>query len=60
MRIKPLLDHPQEKHTRDTILYIVLCTTIAGVDSWIGIQGYTEDNADFLKTFIELPYDIPT
>lgn len=49
-----------KKHPLDSILYIVLCGTIAGVDSWIGYQDYAEHHFEILKTFIDLPHGVPS
>lgn len=49
-----------KKHPLTSILYIVLCGTMAGIDSWIGFQDYAEEHQDLLKNFIELPNGVPS
>jgi predicted transposase YbfD/YdcC len=41
-------------------LYIVLCGTLAGIDSWIGFQDYAEEHEEILRSFIDLPYGAPS
>ena len=40
-----------KKHPLENVLYIVLCGTVSGVDSWIGFQDYAEEHFD-----IDLPH----
>lgn len=49
-----------KKHPLESILYIVLCGTMAGVDSWIGYQDYAEEHEEILGQFIDLPHGIPS
>jgi predicted transposase YbfD/YdcC len=49
-----------KKHPLESILYIVLCGTMAGVDSWIGYQDYAEEHEEILKEFIDLPNGPPS
>lgn len=55
----PRIDRTR-KHPLESILYIVLCGTIAEVDSWIGYQDYAEEHMEILKTFIDLPNGAPS
>ena len=48
------------KHPLESILYVVLCGTIAGVDSWIGYQDYAEEHFEILRTVIDLPHGVPS
>lgn len=60
---KDITDHRidrTKKHPLESVLYIVLCGTIAGIDSWIGYQDYGEEHYDLLCKFIDLPYGIPS
>ena len=41
-----------KKHPLVSILYIVLCGTMSGIDSWIGFKDYCEEHQDLLKQFI--------
>lgn len=49
-----------KKHPLESILYIVLCGTMAGVESWIGYEDYAEAHEEILKEFIDLPHGIPS
>lgn len=49
-----------KKHPLESILYIVLCGTMAGLDSWVGFQDYAEEHAELLGTFIDLPHGTPS
>lgn len=42
------------------ILTIVICATIAGADSIIGILKWAEQHIGWLETVIELPYGLPS
>lgn len=49
-----------KKHPLTSILYIVLCGTMAGIDSWIGFEDYAEEHQDLLRKFIDLPNGVPS
>lgn len=49
-----------KKHPLESILYIVICGTMAGIESWIGYQDYAEEHEEILKQFIELPHGPPS
>ncbi len=55
----PRIDRTK-KHPLESILYIVLCGTMAGIDSWIGYQDYAEEHEEVLKQFIDLPNGPPS
>jgi hypothetical protein len=60
---KDINDHRIErtkKHPLTSILYIVLCGTMAGIVSWIGLQDYAEEHQDLLNQFIDLPNGVPS
>jgi predicted transposase YbfD/YdcC len=47
-------------HPLESILYIVLCGTMAGIDSWIGYADYAEAHQDELAKVIDLSAGIPS
>lgn len=49
-----------KKHPLESILYIVLCGTISGIDSWIGYEDYAEEHEEILKQFIDMPNGPPS
>jgi len=55
----PRIDRTK-KHPLDSILYIVLCGTMAGIESWIGYSDYAEAHLDILQELIDLPYGAPS
>jgi len=55
----PRIDRTK-KHPLESVLYIVLCGTMAGIDSWIGYQDYAEEHEDILKQFVDLPHGPPS
>ena len=55
----PRIDRTK-KHPLESILYIVLCGTMAGIDSWIGYQDYAEEHEEILKQFIDMPNGPPS
>lgn len=59
------LDDPrQEKHSsRHQLIDILMLTIIAvicGADNWVAIEKFGELKQEWLKTFLELPYGIPS
>jgi predicted transposase YbfD/YdcC len=48
------------KHPLETILYIVLCGTLAGISSWTGFEDYAEAHEEALAKLIDLSAGIPS
>ena len=59
-----LNDPRQEKHSsRHQLIDILMLTIIAvicGADNWVAIEKFGELKQEWLKTFLELPYGIPS
>ena len=49
-----------KKHPLKSILFIVLCGSLAGIDCWTGYEDYAEANEAMLSQFIDLPSGIPS
>ena len=49
-----------KKHPLESILYIVLCGSLAGIDSWTGFEDYASAHEETLRQFIVLPEGIPS
>lgn len=49
-----------KKHPLNSVLFIVLCGSLAGIDCWTGYEDYAEANQDVLSQFIDLPEGIPS
>ena len=47
-------------HSIESILYVVLCGTMAGINTWIGFQDYAKEHEDTLKDWIDLSNGIPS
>uniref|UniRef100_UPI0005524A96 transposase family protein n=4 Tax=Desulfogranum japonicum TaxID=231447 RepID=UPI0005524A96 len=53
-------DTDQIKHNLLDILVIAICGTICGADGWKPIQEYGLAKQEWLSTFLDLPYGIPS
>jgi len=67
IRIKNLFssieDHRVDRtkyHPFESILYIALCATLAGIESWIGMYDYATEHEEILRKYIDLPSGIPS
>lgn len=47
-------------HPLNTILYIVLCGSFAGINTWTGFADFAEAHQETLKKFIDLDEGIPS
>ncbi|MGI4826882.1 MAG: ISAs1 family transposase [Janthinobacterium lividum] len=47
------------EHLLIDILVIAVCAVIAGAESWVDMEIYGEDKAEWLATFLALPNGIP-
>ena len=47
------------EHLLIDILVIAVCAVIAGAESWVDMELYGEDKAEWLATFLALPNGIP-
>lgn len=58
------LDDPRvdrtKKHSFISILFISMCGSLAGINTWIGLEDYTESHFDFLRERIDLSAGIPS
>jgi predicted transposase YbfD/YdcC len=63
-RLKTIPDHRRQclnlKHRLEDILLLGFCGTLAGCDDFVEIADWATDNADFFRTFLELPNGIPS
>ena len=48
------------RHKLDAIIVITICAAICGADDWVSVEAYGKAKHDWLKTFLELPYGIPS
>jgi len=51
---------PNRYHLFGDILTIALFAVIAGADGWVQVESYGQRKKPWLKTFLELPYGIPS
>src|SRR5271167_3691657 len=63
-RLKTVPDHRRQclnlKHHLEDILVLGFCGTLAGCDDFVEIADWATDNAEFFRTFLELPNGIPS
>jgi predicted transposase YbfD/YdcC len=55
----PRRDHGK-LHLLDEIVFMSICGVLCGADSWLEIADYSQSKADWFKTFLTLPGDIPS
>lgn len=49
-----------KKHPLMTVIFIVLCSSLAGIDNWVGMQDYCEANFDFFEKHFDLSGGVPS
>lgn len=49
-----------KRHNLVDILFIAICASMAGADSWIDIEHFGETCTEWFKTVLELPNGIPS
>jgi predicted transposase YbfD/YdcC len=49
-----------KKHPLLTVLFIVLCSALAGIDDWVGMEDYCEANIDFFSKHFDLTNGVPS
>lgn len=47
-------------HPLINIITIALCAIISGTDDWVAIEAYGRTKQDFLRSFLDLSYGIPS
>src|SRR3954470_22136489 len=47
-------------HRLDEIVFLATCAVLCGADNWVQIADYGLSELDWLRTFLELPGDIPS
>jgi len=47
-------------HKLIDILAIAIIATLCGEDDWVGVEEFARSREDWLRTFLELPYGIPS
>ncbi len=56
----PRLDNHNKRHSLTSILVITLLATICGADNWVDIALFGECKKEWLSTFLDLPFGIPS
>jgi predicted transposase YbfD/YdcC len=63
-RVKTIPDHRRPcqnlKHRLEDILVLGFCGVLAGCDDFVEIADWAHQNVPFFRTFLELPYGIPS
>lgn len=49
-----------KKHPFYSILFISICSAIAGIDDYVGMEDYCEENLEYFSTLIDLPAGTPS
>jgi predicted transposase YbfD/YdcC len=55
----PRIDR-NKKHSLISIIFIVLCSALAGIDDWVGMEDYCEANIDFFSKHFDLSGGVPS
>src|SRR5262245_1837530 len=48
------------RHSLHDMLVITICGVICGADDWVSIEEFGEAKLPWFKTFLDLPYGIPS
>ena len=49
-----------KKHKLLDIIIIAICAVICGADGWVAVEAFGHAKHDWLATFLQLPYGIPS
>ena len=49
-----------KKHKLLDIIVIAICAVICGADGWVAVEAFGHAKHDWLATFLQLPYGIPS
>ena len=59
-----MLDDPrcdiQRRHTLIEMIIIAIAATLSGADGWVAIEAFAKAKEAWLRSFLELPYGIPS
>lgn len=55
----PRIDR-RKLHPLENVLFIAFCTLLCDGEGWADMQQWGELNADWLSTFLEMPYGVPS
>jgi predicted transposase YbfD/YdcC len=55
----PRSDHTK-RHPLLDLIALTLCAVVAGADAWTDVENYGHAKHDWLATFLDLPYGIPS
>jgi hypothetical protein len=56
----PRKNNHNKLHKMGDILILTILAVICGADSWVEVEEFGEAKIEWLKTFLELPYGIPS
>jgi predicted transposase YbfD/YdcC len=56
----PRKNNHNKRHKLGDILILTLLAVICGADGWVEVEEFGNAKKDWLKTFLELPYGIPS
>ncbi len=55
----PRIDRTK-KHPLISIIFIAICSAMAGIDEWVGMHDYCEANFDLFAAVVPLPNGVPS
>ena len=55
----PRIDRTK-RHPLTSILFIAVCSAMAGIDEWVGMEDYCDANLEFFSQYVELPEGAPS
>src|SRR4051812_45871578 len=50
----------KKTHLVVDLMMITICAVMCGADDWVAVVDYAKQKEDWLKTFLKLPYGIPS
>ena len=50
----------QSRHKLIEMIVIAIVATLGGADGWVGVETFAKGKEAWLRTFLELPYGIPS
>ena len=49
-----------ENHSLIEMIFVTLCATICGADSWADVERYGVAKLDWLRKYVTLPFGVPS
>lgn len=49
-----------KKHPLMSILFVAICSAIAGIDDWVGMHDYCQANFNLFSKYVSFPHGVPS